>query len=65
LDFIHSIYFVWQKAIHKLEQKGLTEIESLIVLVVSEVWNALNAIKRRYCKEKMHSVPSKNAGYHQ
>lgn len=35
-----------EKAIHKLEQKGLTKIESLNVVL--KVWNALNAIKRRY-----------------
>jgi len=34
------------KAIHKLDQKGLTQNESLNVVL--EVWNALNAIKRRY-----------------
>jgi hypothetical protein len=43
-----------QKAIHKLEQKGSTQSESLNV--VSAVQNALNAIKRRRCKEKMHSM---------
>jgi hypothetical protein len=46
-----------------LEQQGLALSESLNV--VSVVPNALNAIKMRCCKEKMHSVLSENAGYYQ
>jgi hypothetical protein len=43
MDFIPTNLLCLAKAIHKLEQKGLAQSESLNV--VSEVWNALNAKK--------------------